>query len=1185
MKMMQSSSEEQKNAARMQLHQRFSMAQLQEMQSHGKDPLILFYQNHAYQVLKTNAARQQQQQAQSGQMQNQTPAQAPMMQQQASQQALQQQNMNAGQEAGNDLSQFNPSMESIKDQQMTGFMAQKAGQMVVPASNAQNRNAGGQPMTQSMSNQPSAMQTPRPASQQQNNAMQQMKMNPAAQQSQAQLHAQQAQMKQVQPQAGNMGNMGAAQSPGGVGTLNTPVSRPPSGMNAMGNQAMGQGNAQFGSQQFNQGLQQAPNPAFNAMLANMSPEHRQQVSEMPAEKVQEIMRSWQMARREQMNGTPQQNQNQNAMVNRQPGQLGQMPPNMTAPGPQGMQQIGNPNQAQGRMPNPNAQGALMDSMDLPAQAINQISQFGQLPPEVKKWKDLKIWLSQHNTSLPQQVKAELSQWQWRQFQQVIQRRTAAQQGQMAGMNPGVQNAAGQMMNQQFQPGGMQQRQPVNANMPPYTVTAADLAAVRNSKPQLAHMSDDKLRTMLINMKQRKVLTQQQQQQHHALRVAQQAQNQVPGQQVGMSTMPTSQPPMPQQPMAQHGQRGPMGQGAPMQVNNEQKPQGAGQNQMINNRGNNGAAPVSTSPPTKNLKRPSSDDLTVTAAPNQHMPPQQQQQPRRPSQSQGSKAMAQPSADDMTQRKRPAPGTQPTQQPAGQAAQFQVPENLARLKVIGQQELRAHAQETMPDIPMSPEEHAETSNKLKRIVVDMSKIGRGLKRWYELTQDDERARQFFRTRLRIVKQFADGEQMTSIKEVLSINCAELDQARSLLESMAKDLANSVFGRVKPGMPQQGQQPQQQRNAQQQAQGLQQQAQQSGPAPLNAANLAKNSQALRAQKHSKQDIPPSAPTTTTAPPFPFQGAAGNPIYANAQSPVNMNLTIPPNKKAKYQQTHDSNASASPQAVKTSPPRTQNAPQRQPEPAKPILVCKEPECATSVAGYATEEALQRHMDEEHIKPKEDPLRFVKENLALALGLEPDGSVKKEQKPAVAPDMSLTSSKQGQTPGYLAAGTPLSQDSTAMKRSASTNKALGKGDLKPVDPWANVSMDSQALMNSLGLESGLNSVIMDPTAFRNLTPNDTPESSKDSGASEPNSDISEGATLDIGVHWQNIDSDLIFDMDKATLQGGFAGFGDSEVPTMDPSLLFNSSGMDVPDWDDLKIDFTKPFQLDTKLYSMDTL
>ncbi|KAF4454890.1 zinc finger protein [Fusarium austroafricanum] len=45
-----------------------------------------------------------------------------------------------------------------------------------------------------------------------------------------------------------------------------------------------------------------------------------------------------------------------------------------------------------------------------------------------------------------------------------------------------------------------------------------------------------------------------------------------------------------------------------------------------------------------------------------------------------------------------------------------------------------------------------------------------------------------------------------------------------------------------------------------------------------------------------------------------------------------------------------------------------------------------------YSTEEALQQHIYDERTKPLEDPLKFAQANLALALGLEPDGTKKKE-------------------------------------------------------------------------------------------------------------------------------------------------------------------------------------------------
>ncbi|KAL6796176.1 hypothetical protein GGI42DRAFT_331043 [Trichoderma sp. SZMC 28013] len=121
------------------------------------------------------------------------------------------------------------------------------------------------------------------------------------------------------------------------------------------------------------------------------------------------------------------------------------------------------------------------------------------------------------------------------------------------------------------------------------------------------------------------------------------------------------------------------------------------------------------------------------------------------------------------------------------------DSLNRLKLIVKEEQRQFSQEQMVEIPMGPEEYAETAQKLKRIVSDMGKVGRGLSKWYAITQDDVRAKMFFRTRLRIIKQHVDSEQMEEMKDVFSIRSSDLDQARALLESMAKDLAASVIGR--------------------------------------------------------------------------------------------------------------------------------------------------------------------------------------------------------------------------------------------------------------------------------------------------------------------------------------------------------------------------------------------------------
>lgn len=411
-------------------------------------------------------------------------------------------------------------------------------------------------------------------------------------------------------------------------------------------------------------------------------------------------------------------------------------------------------------------------------------------------------------------------------------------------------------------------------------------------------------------------------------------------------------------------------------------------------------------------------------------------------------------------------------------------------------------------------------------------------------------------------------------------------------MGQDIATARQAQQLQGGPQSHQAGQPQQQIQASAQPVprpqpQQQSQQAGPAPLNAINLEKNSQALK--QSIKGFKVPSAPTTSQ-PAFNLGAPSphGNPSYATPQA-ANMELKIPQRKRAKISQPGQNSqpATPSPQVSKTSParPQPQEVQHRSAETLKPVLVCKEPECELSHVGYANEQDLRRHTDEEHTRPRADPLKFAQDSLAIALGLDSDGSVKEGQKAATVLSMSLSAPRSGQglTPGNLTASTPISQDGAAMKR------PTGKGDDKQtntppaVDPWACSALNSQALLTVLGLPDDIHPVISDPSAFRSLTPKDTPESSKDSGASEPNSDISEGASLDIDVNWQsfdNLDGDLVLNMNRYSLQGGLPTA--DEVPTMDPALLFTTSSREV-DWDEVRTDFSKPFRFDASLYSMD--
>ncbi|KAJ6446668.1 PHD finger domain-containingprotein [Purpureocillium lavendulum] len=1285
-KLMSQTPEQQKANTRVQLQQRMAPQQLAELQAQGKDPLLWFFQTQAFHMLKNNMSRLQQQ---GGPQQGQNANQAAMMQQQRSQQSLQQQRpgmMNAGVAQSTDFAQFNPSMESIKDQQMTGLMAQQAGQMVVPASGAGARNPTPQPGNQAMAGQPGQNQTPRQApqqpqqhmqqqqqqqQQQQGASLQQMKMN-QAQQSQAQLQMKQ----QMQGQNGMMGGVGPSQSPA-MNTLNTPVTRPPGG--GMG-QGMGQGGMQFGDQRFNQGIQRPNNQAFQTMLSSMTPDQRQALHGLPPEKLGEVMRRWQSTRQEQMAMNAGQMNPQNRPPNQFGGQMNMNMGMVAGQGPQVMQQQlpngqGNGNLQQQqmqmpRMPIQNAQAQMMmDQMDLPPQVHAQIA---QLPLEIKKWRDLKIWLSQNNT-LPQNVKSQLSNLQQRQFQVLMQRRASMQQaGQAPGMNQMAGSMPGQMPNQQQQQ-QQPQTQPQQQPQPPQQqqqqqqqqmgiqrpmgnipqqvlqVSPQELLQVRTQRPTLANMPDEQLRTMVMHMKRQAWLQQQQQQQQQQQLRAQQAQAQAQAQalaqgqqstQAQMPSAPQAPAPMQSAPQAQPGQQ----QNRTPQPQNQAGPNAAmRQTAAMTQAGNQRQQPNQASEQARNnrpaaaknnLKRPSTDDAADTTEPSNVANSGPSRPASQPNQQQGLKA-PQFSAQQLASMP-PAQRAKYEQflkmQMAGQGQQATAMmqqqqagnEAVNRLRQFSSEELRAFKEQSAPEIAMSPQERSDTAAKLQRIAGDMTKVSRGLTKWYSITRDDARAKMFFRTRLRIVNQFADGEQLQVLKDKFSIRSSEVDQARAMLESMAKDLAASMIksGMMKP--PGQGaaatgaqnaQQQQQQQPQPQQSTATAQQPQQgtpqNQPAPLSAANLEKNSQAISKMNQQKgsakaNQVPPAP--TATQPPFPFGAASphGNPSYIG--KPKDMNLQLPPaRKKAKLA---GQQPGQTPQGATPSPKMNKNASpeMRRVEPPKPVFPCKDPECANSTLTFASEQALQRHVQEEHVKPREDPLKFCTEHLALALGLEPDGSPKKPAEASAA--MSASTSKQGQTPSNLA-GTPVSQDG-GMKRTTSAagkaqeSKKAGKadassqkqGDGKPdaaqaaarADPWANCTIDPQAFFNNLGWEKGIGlpNLVSEANMYRSLTPKDTPESSKDSGASEPNSDISENAALDIDVYWhtyEHVDSDLLLNLDSATLNGETPLKGPNGE-TLDPMMLLHPPRGPAPDWDSMKIDFSEPFELDLdpRFYSMGT-
>lgn len=461
--------------------------------------------------------------------------------------------------------------------------------------------------------------------------------------------------------------------------------------------------------------------------------------------------------------------------------------------------------------------------------------------------------------------------------------------------------------------------------------------------------------------------------------------------------------------------------------------------------------------------------------------------------------------------------------------------------------------------------------------------------------------------------------------------EVDGARSMLESMAKDLAASFPQGMKRAASQQNAS---EANAQAGAARLAQpqQSQQPQPAPLNAANLEKQNQALKMHQRSASksgQVPPPAPTTATAaqPPFSFgaPSPAGQPTYLGKNTITQSDLTLPARKRPKTG-THsgpgstNQSANASPQVPKQPSPEMvkRAAPPETKAPPKPQFLCPELGCEANNIGFLTEEARRIHHEEEHIKPRQDPIKFAGDNLAAALGLDPEGHAVAPPKSQAAgqspaPQMTKDSSKQGQTPVGRNDATPMSRESSTKRQagstgpktsdlmknlnanlmagSSSTAKALDgtagtvRGDITqlPVadDLWAATTIDPQTLFQNIGLpESGGNGAISDMNVYRAITPNDTPESSKD--GSEPNSDVSEGVTL-------NVTLDMGFDTWRPFEGDQALDFGPIEPNFLDVNDQINlseSAFAELTSWDDANagIDFGKPFSLDTSLYSLDT-
>lgn len=339
-------------------------------------------------------------------------------------------------------------------------------------------------------------------------------------------------------------------------------------------------------------------------------------------------------------------------------------------------------------------------------------------------------------------------------------------------------------------------------------------------------------------------------------------------------------------------------------------------------------------------------------------------------------------------------------------------------------------------------------------------------------------------------------------------------------------------------------------------------------------------------------------------------GQPTYFNTPAVTQENLIPPPaRKKVKTvpgAQQHSqqisspaiSQAGPSPQ-VKAQSPELKRPAQAEPArpPARPSFVCPDTACDRHKAGFASQQALDAHYQAEHVKPFEDPKKFVLDTLAEMLGL--DGQGQPQHKPAgtvdssqaKAPRMAPSLSKQSQTSvGKAELGsTPMSRTASAsMKRQASaTGKKAGDNKHGPTgpanavlkaapltpdeDPWAHSLVDPQTLSTTFApLAAGQMGI---GGMYQSLTPNDTPESM----GNETNltNDFSETAHLDLDINWaspggEDVDLDLEDYLGRARLSSSDAN---ATLEDSTPYIIWN---------DPSPLDFAMPVELNTALYSL---
>lgn len=770
-RLMNQADESQKNQIRQMMQQKLTPAQLQECAAQRKDTVFIWYQNTALSQLQARAQHRNLMAQRQGGL---PPGAVPQAQLQGQMNPAligalaQQQPMQDGQ-------MFPPNVETIRNEQQIGILAQQAGQMVVPASAAPGRNPtpgpmAGLPPRPAPGPQQGPNQTPRPPQVQQQFGVPQVQMDPTGAQVQGQPGVRAVPGQVMQGQAGPMAAQNVPPQPSpsqGMSTLNAPMRQPPIPMGQGNGQAMNPGNPSTLNPTFNHQNNTRPpsmpgnmnNPAMAGMVQNLNPEAR---AAMGGLSESGAMREF-YAKLQANNGF------QGPKPGMMPGMPGQIPGGpmaaaanqaalinagqkvggaMQQPGqPQTMQQqqqaAADREQLMAVLQNPNGRAA-MNNMDIPVQVLNRMR--GMIPQEVRKWSQLKQFIQATPGAVPPQLQNQLNGFQLMQFKAFLDKKKAPM-----GQNAGPQPPNGPVP--QPQQGFPLQHLPPGFSYPASLthVTRQEIEVTRQRDPRCHNMTDEALSELLRKAK-RDSYAKKAWEQFQLSQQARAANNNLA---LGMQKGPMQVPPTPTGPQGglnpaaiQHPPQGMQHQAAPPKPEAPAAPAtGASKPARV---------PPNPSPATtaKNLKRPNPDD--------------------------GGDAAAQQST--VAQRAAPQPGTQPTGGPKPTMEQLMKlsPEQLSkfskeqlakltpeqiqyvmrnrtkpneivdRLRALASEAQRIVMQESAVQVEkplvLSPAEFNETRAKLLKAVERIQQLrgAANIAKWYQLTKDDSRARMFFKT---------------------------------------------------------------------------------------------------------------------------------------------------------------------------------------------------------------------------------------------------------------------------------------------------------------------------------------------------------------------------------------------------------------------------------------------------------